>query len=216
MSSSRSSVSAPSSSISAARQRSRSPTAFEGSDTLFKTGKTEREVAHSIVALARWAGSGRGASCRFSGRKLSAHGLVTWPKISQALRAARGPPLHRLRQCQIGTQRGDVTLPQRQVAAGKILGGGHRAEYIAGCWLRKRPSCGRRVFDAALPLIRCIVAEGTTLEARNRAHEHPEQRYGKRRETGGRQKVCQPPSLQYGDEHLRNPRGSRKDDQGWR
>src|SRR4029077_20343174 len=142
MSSALSTVSAPSASISAARHRSGSLAAFEGNNTLFKTGKTECEVAHSIVALARWAGSGRGASCRFSGRELSAHGLVTWRKISQALRAAGGPVLHRRRHCQIGEQRGHRILPQGRVAAGKIVGGGHRAEYIPGCWLRKRSSCG--------------------------------------------------------------------------
>src|SRR5258707_7692455 len=104
MSSALSTVSAPSASISAARHRSGSLTAFEGSDTLFKTGKTEREVAHSIVALARWAGSGRGASCRFSGGGLSAHRLLPLPQISQMLPAAGGPGPHPPPQCPIGVQ----------------------------------------------------------------------------------------------------------------
>src|ERR1700680_1848142 len=140
MSSALATGSAPSASISAARARNSSPAAYESSDAFFNTGKAAREVSHSIVALARWAGSGRGASCRFGGRELSAHGLVTRPKISEVLRAAGGPVLHRLRHCQIGEQGGDVIPPQSQVAAGKILGVGHRTYYIPGSRLRKRTS----------------------------------------------------------------------------
>ena len=39
-------------------------TALDGSDASFKRGKTVRELDHSIIALARCAANGRGASRR--------------------------------------------------------------------------------------------------------------------------------------------------------
>jgi len=87
-------------------------------------------------------------------------GLITWLGILVMQRGVGSPVLQYLRRRQIGEQRGDVILPQRQIAAGKILGGGHRTQYIPGGRRRKWLSCRRRVFDAAPSSNRCIVVDG--------------------------------------------------------
>src|SRR4029077_1492616 len=114
----------PSASISAASARSCGLVAFEGSHALFKIGKAAREVCHDIAAIARWAGSGRGAKNRFGRRELPEHDLVTLPTASDR-RGGGGPLLHRFRHYKIGQQRSHVLLPQGQVAASQILGGCH-------------------------------------------------------------------------------------------
>ncbi len=149
-------LSEPNVSISAARARSRSPAALDGRDKFFKLGKATRELSHNIIALARWAGSGRGVSRR--------SGLpVTRPGIADEGRAGLDPALQHLYLGRVREERGEVIFPQAQKTTGEIWGVGHRAEYTLRPQPGKRPLACRRVFDEAIAPKHCIVAEGDFL-----------------------------------------------------
>ena len=122
--------SVPSASISAARSCSCPPGSFKGGETLFNAGKAAREVSHNIVALARCTGSGRGASRRSGQPGFLDRGGVMRRRISRKRRAGSDQELKQPRLPEIGHEGGRRILPQMQVAAIKIFGIDHRAQYM--------------------------------------------------------------------------------------
>jgi hypothetical protein len=77
---------------------------------------------------------------------------------------AECPAPQQLRPCRIGQQRRQIFLPQRQIAAGEVLGVGHRLQYIpdiASSPARKRkPGDAYEIDEAILPKRGIVAAEG--------------------------------------------------------
>jgi hypothetical protein len=128
---------------------------FKNGEAGFNHGKAMRELSQRLIALARWAGSGRGASRR-SGRT---GGLTRW---RAATRVRSGSDLARRRLCCIGIaqQRRQIVLPQRQVAAGEAPSVGHPDQYRLPQRAGNQIGAARHRFDEAIAPNHCIVAAG--------------------------------------------------------